>query len=188
MATAAASQSAEEQDCIDRLRGYALIHALSPEKQALELRDVYACVEAFKQPKPSVSRNGSILPQNRQPTQLASFPRTPAGAGTIAAEGIPIVTNRHSYTFTNRWSEQRSNEMVIVYAATLRDDRSQGLVIVPVEPLDTGSPARSAEVYLTPQKSGAVSVTSADGERLTLQSTDGKTFIFDVATLTLVSL
>lgn len=49
------------------------------------------------------------------------------------------------------------------------------------------SPRGVGGIFPTPMKSGAVRVTGADGQRLTLTAADGTTFIFDVATLAFVA-
>jgi len=64
---------------------------------------------------------------------------------------------------------------VLVFAGTLASDPEQGVVIVLVE-----SP-RQYRQYLTPTKSGAISITGAEGLRLVIRSSNNnETYYFDV--------
>ena len=92
-----------------------------------------------------------------------------------------------SHVITSMWYEESGNQRIIVYAGALRDEpgvttaASQGVVIVQLETLDHAM-LSGGGTFPTPIKSGAVTIVSARGERLTLQSVNSATFYFDVPT------
>lgn len=75
-------------------------------------------------------------------------------------------------TILNYWQNMVNGEPVQVFAGSLYNDSGQGLVIVL-----SSSPAGR---FYTPTKAGAVQITGESGLRLTLISTGGITFYFDI--------
>ena len=90
---------------------------------------------------------------------------------------------------TNQWQDQVNGEWVHVYAGALPENPLQGMVIVLVEPIEaTGTvESKPGGQYLTPTQSGAVTIVSAQGTLLTLETDHGKRFLFDAAVRAFVS-
>jgi hypothetical protein len=94
----------------------------------------------------------------------------------------------HQINVTNAWFEDTAGGTMRTYVFAGSkpgpggEITQQGLVIVQVAKI---SPQGDISVvyykeFLTPMQSGSTSITGAVGERLTLQSTNGTTFYFDV--------
>jgi hypothetical protein len=173
--------------------GKATIEVMSRETQEAALRytpdstvlarssalfqGVHATLTAYARhtPTPSVYGNGN--------------PRaTPAGAGWLAEMIPPYYV--HNYAFTNTWFENGEGGQVstVVSAGAKYDGQGQpgqqGLVFVQVLRLNVPTNGKetivSQQEFLTPTAAGIVHITGAVGEQLTLQSSNGTTFYFDV--------
>jgi len=93
--------------------------------------------------------------------------------GIIQYPSVPFPSTE--YKITNAWQDMVDGKYVLVFAGTLANDPEQGVVIVLVE-----SP-RQYRQYLTPTKSGAISITDAKGLRLVIRSSDNnEIYYFDV--------
>jgi hypothetical protein len=84
----------------------------------------------------------------------------------------------------NHWYERLPDRIISVYAGSEGSggDRTQGLLMVIVRTPDETRSLERGQLYSTPSKAGAVHITDAVGERLTLEAADGTRFYFDVAT------
>jgi hypothetical protein len=117
------------------------------------------------------------------------IPRTPSPFPTVA-EGGPIYGigppnneepwDNGTHLFLNTWNGQNN----IVFAGALYSDQSQGLVVL----TDRGpnGPPGILGIYQSPSQDGALRVTAANGEVLTLVATDGATYAFNVSSPALV--
>lgn len=102
-----------------------------------------------------------------------------AGAGTIVQSGLAPFPG-FVFRGQNRWYEVKNGATIIVYAGAMGQDATQGEVIV--EQASAGYHTIAGPfVYRTPVKTGAVHVTGASGERLTLQAANGASIVFDMA-------
>jgi hypothetical protein len=107
------------------------------------------------------------------PAPPGNIVRLIAGAGTIVQEG-QAPFSAQDFVGSNHWYEVKGGQETIVYAGSERKDRGAGTVRVTTA-------GRLLGDFPTPTKSGPVRVASASGERLTLTSSSGASFIFDVA-------
>jgi hypothetical protein len=80
----------------------------------------------------------------------------------------------------NAWAGIWDGKQVSVYAGVLLDNPNQGAVFILIHRV-------IADQFLTPTKHGGVRVVSEHNNRLTLVSTDGTTYYFDIPALTFVS-
>jgi hypothetical protein len=116
-----------------------------------------------------------------QPIRQASIQATPTieVAGMRLPEGIdnhPSVPFSESVvTVLNSWRKTTDNRYYLVYAGFLTQDSRQGAILV-FHPSTHGF-----KQYNTPNNSGGVRVVEEKGTTITLQSTKGILFYFDVA-------
>jgi hypothetical protein len=99
----------------------------------------------------------------------------PRPTGIIEGDegGVDPFLLRLGYSIQNAWwQDLGNNTWVGVYAGTHTDDPTQGLVVVVSLPHDV--------VYTTTVKAGSLRIVAEANFRLTLLSTDGTTFYFDV--------
>jgi hypothetical protein len=118
------------------------------------------------------------------PLETPYFPgktTTPAGNGIIIEtdNGPPGAKNS---IWLNLWQEQGETRSLAVYAGGVADDPAQGLVVW----VQSGPAPDFANVterdLPTPRRAGAVRITAAHGEVLTLLAMDGTAFTFDADT------
>ena len=148
-----------------------VLSQVPPEKPALLDREVAEKVASRVAPPRQAGDPG--------PFQPADLPRTPAGAGTIVEDGQAPFSGQF-FHFENRWWEAKDGEEIVVYAGLARTEPEQGIVIV------TTTKSNECGMYRTPIRAGALSVVGAEGERLTLATRSGATFVFDVPSRTFV--
>jgi len=87
----------------------------------------------------------------------------------------PVAFSSSEFIITSAWQDLVNGKYVLVFAGTLGSDPEQGVVIVMLE-----SPRQTRE-YLTPTKSGAISITDVKGLRLVIRSLDNsEIYYFDV--------
>lgn len=174
----------EQQHCLQPRGGEAFLRKLPPEKQQLILRSIQVCVDSLHVPEPpSHSHPALLTPRQPAPTPHTALPHRAAGSGIIVETRQAPVPGP-LFLGENQWYETKGNETIAVYAGKDRQDPSQGMIVVVVTEAKNpvGSPTASPRAtYLTPTKEGSVHITDADGEHLSLRSTSGTTFIFDVA-------
>ncbi|MPZ57462.1 MAG: hypothetical protein GEU91_13365 [Rhizobiales bacterium] len=153
---------------------------LPPEKRALLEGSYLRAVQGRRSPPP---KNPAAPPPTPAPTPAGgpiTVPQRPAGAGIIVESGLAPLPGS-VYKIENSWHKSEGNGFIQVFAGAEREDPAQGVVAVVVAP-GNGQPSPPVEVYRTPTKAGAVRVVEAEGERLTLRTSSGATFIFDVPT------
>jgi hypothetical protein len=114
-------------------------------------------------------------------TDLASTPsptplRTFSPTGTRDDMYVKPSGEKMGLDAQNAWFGLLDGRPVSVYAGALSWDSEQGAIYIFVELLNTGVNER----ILTPTKHGGVRVVSEQNNRLTLVSTDGTTYYFDV--------
>ncbi len=151
-----------------------------PEKRALleaQDRAIATAQAGPKPPKDPRDSKGNVPQAAPPPPRPGSQPRRLAGAGTIIETGLAPFPAQQFFG-QNRWVETKGGNDVVVYAGADGEDPSQGVVVVQVTRNHAGI---DGGAFPTPRKAGAVRVTGAQGEVLTLTATDGTTFTFDVA-------
>jgi len=158
---------------------------LPSEKRAL-LEASYRRAEQERRGPPP--KNPALPPPTPAPTPAGgpiTLPQRPAGAGIIVESGqAPLPGSL--YAIENSWHKPEDGGFIQVFAGAEREDPAQGIVAVVVA-TGNGQPPPPLEVHRTPAKAGAVRVVDADGERLTLRTSSGATFIFDVPARRFVS-
>lgn len=160
---------------------------LPAAQQRLYLARAQNCVNVLAAPSrtPAFARTAGAP----VPTVSDSIPKPhrTAGAGTIVESRLAPVPGV-AFKAQNQWFETKNGVVIAVYAgAGTEQDENQGIVVVQSQAEHAGGvPAAvpADNMYRTPTKSGPVHITDADGERLTLLSTDGTKFVFDVASRT----
>jgi hypothetical protein len=115
---------------------------------------------------------------------------TPVPVPTGILEGFsPLPGWGRLYHIKNAWQHTINGDRIVVYAGSVADDPiggrwntpEQGVVKVMVFPANADNPTGAD--YPSPNRSGALVITSAEGTRLKLATVDGSaTFTFDVAT------
>ncbi len=106
------------------------------------------------------------------PTPIRTFPPT----GTLEGERVKPSGKTMGLDAQNAWYGLLDGRPVSVHAGALLEDSSQGAIFISAELLGPGV----NELILTPTKHGGVRVVSEQNNRLTLVSTDGTTYYFDV--------
>ena len=100
--------------------------------------------------------------------------------GIIQYPSVPFSSM--DYRITNAWQDLVNGEYILVFVGTLASDPEQGVVIVMVDP------PRHTRQYLTPTRSGAISITDVVGLRLVIRSSStGEIYYFDVPAQKFVS-
>ncbi len=152
-----------------------------PVKQTFEAGQTQTRIAALQSPQPP-PRRAPITPAATLPPDAA---RLAAGAGWIVQDfAAPFPAMSH--VITTLWYEEIGDTRIVVFAGALRDnpgislDAKQGIVIVQTQTRD-GQPIATA-TYPAPNLSGALTLTSAEGERLVLQSARGTLLYFDLPT------
>lgn len=124
-----------------------------------------------RQPKPGAAEaRPAFAPDGPWPTGIFEEGQAPFPASAV--------------TVSNQWQGRLNGDYVRVYAGSLPNDPAQGVVIVSVVSADQ-EPV-STEWLKTPEKVGALRVVAAHHTQLTLESTTGLSFTFDVQTRSLV--
>jgi hypothetical protein len=107
-------------------------------------------------------------------TQTASSaPTLTPELGVLEGIAPPFSTDRF-WSGGNQWNGYINSGFTIVYAGAYGNDRQQGVVIMVTE---------SSEDWVnSPERNGTLRIDSVDGNRLTLSSTGGMFYQFDVNT------
>ncbi len=143
--------------------------------------------------KPTPTGITSVTPV---PTGIAPFPqRTPLGTGALAPIAPPFPSMQ--FRVTNAWyidSDELTSRTVVYAGAKPEADgeNTQGGVVVYVWQVvakdnHTITELVEASTYLAPEPAGGLQIIDGTGDRLVLQSADGRTFYFDVSTRHYVS-
>ncbi len=85
------------------------------------------------------------------------------------------------YTITSTWQDFVDGNLTRVYSGTLGEDPLQGVLIV------TQRNSAGGGVFITLEKLGTLTITSADGTRLLIHAESGEPLIFDVAAMQFIS-
>ncbi len=118
------------------------------------------------------------------PTKPAIPPATPTFVGTSFKfpDGIdpnppyiPLPVAQADVTVLTSWRKTTEDRPYLIYSGYLMNDPQQGIIMVP----QLQSPL--FHQYYTPERSGGVTVIAENGLLLTLQSTTGVLYYFDVA-------
>jgi hypothetical protein len=110
-------------------------------------------------------------------------PRTFSPTGTLEGERVKPSGKTMGLDAQNAWYGLLDGRPVSVHAGALSEDSSQGAIFISAKLLGPGV----NELILTPTKHGGVRVVSEHNNRLTLVSTDGTTYYFDIPSLSYVS-
>jgi hypothetical protein len=128
--------------------------------------------------RPPVKNN--VSPEKRWKTPTApSRPEPPWPSGIIESGLAPFPGS--AYQFENQWHDVLDGEHVNVYAGAMGDDPLQGVIVVRTTSLDLMS-AGPPEIFTTDQRVGTLRIVSAKDAILTLQSSQGRRFSFNVVT------
>jgi hypothetical protein len=133
------------------------------------------------QPTPTPTLSGSVPPEKSTAfateTMMAQT-QTPFLAPTQTPEqgileGIapPFSTDRF-WSGGNQWNGYVNNTFTIAYVGAYGNDRQQGVVVVVTE--------SSEEWVNSPERNGTLTISSAEGTMLTLSSTEGVVYQFDL--------
>lgn len=143
--------------------------------------------------------------QQREAAQQAArgLPRPPKdprlGAGTQPAVVPPLPTGVFEssqtpfsaalYRISNHWRGKIGDEYVTVYAGAKTADPTQGVVVVlTTSAIDLADrTAQTGGLYLTAEKLGGLKLVAAQGTRLTLITSGGNNYLFDLANRGLVA-
>ncbi len=82
------------------------------------------------------------------------------------------------------WKEDRFDSFITVWSGHLIDTPSQGIIFVAIMP--HYNPNQKSYAFQSPEAAGDLRITGAVGERLILSSAQGKTFYFDIASLSFI--
>jgi hypothetical protein len=108
-------------------------------------------------------------------------PPQPAAARPVGID-VPItppsILSSDRAKIENAWQDQLDGIWVQVFAGCIPGNQAQGVVWVVEEPPG----GTKIHAYRTAEPAGCVRIVAADGTRLTLKATDGRSLIFDVAT------
>lgn len=85
------------------------------------------------------------------------------------------------YTITSTWQDFVDGNLTRVYSGALGEDPLQGVLIVTQRNREGGG------VFLTSEKLGSLTITSADGTRLLIQAESGVLLFFDTAAMQFIS-
>jgi hypothetical protein len=154
--------------------------SLAPEKQAIE--DYYASLAAAASRVGSKDPNAGFSTLAPEDSPYSPYQETPAGNGFIVASDLGPPGGGDA-TWSNDWYEQTDAGITEVYAGGLLDQADGGFVLVVTWSADHANLLSSGR-YFAPGSPGALTITGADGETLTLSSASGTELSFDVATLT----
>ncbi len=93
--------------------------------------------------------------------------------GILEEGGADFYYPTYDVIIYNKWQDvvNENGEWGLVYAGSMYTDPTQGLVLIPSQPV---------QIYLTPIKAGSVRIVAVQNLRLTLISENGTTFYFDV--------
>lgn len=113
----------------------------------------------------------TILPTQRAPTGIRQDPNPPGPSAYFLVQ--------------NAWQDYINGSLVQVFAGVNVDDPSGGVIVPPGQGTLLVNPIRSHGTipswsYKTPTRSGPARITAANGTLLTVTTTGGDQFLFDV--------
>jgi hypothetical protein len=122
---------------------------------------------------------GLANPAPQQPDDSADTVGPPAPllekSEIVADSEYPVAR----YSFVNRFSTPYGDHNILVYAGSLSEEAAQGVLLVWDE--DTQAQTVETTEFLAPKANGALTIVDAEGMLLTLTSSDGAKYQFDVA-------
>jgi hypothetical protein len=130
--------------------------------------DIFYTQQAISRATHQASSPTSALP--------ATFPPT----GTDESPETILVGKQLGFDVLNAWGGILNGKPVSVFAGASSTDPNQGEIFILIYD-------GIAQKFLTPTKHGGVRVVSEHNNRLTLASTDGTTYYFDVPAVSFVS-
>lgn len=158
------------------------LQANTAKTDAAEAAEEQAYRDALNQPQPP--KDSAYVPSPNQPLE-------PIPTG-ILQEFSLLPGWASQYHIANAWQQftNSNGDRVKVYAGSVADDAingqwdtvEQGALVLLEFPSNPNAIWGASTVYTTPTRTGQVSVTSYNGMCLTLASTGGSTYQFDVAT------
>jgi hypothetical protein len=158
---------------------------IGSEKRTLAEEEYLACIEAWQSPIPiGDAKPTSIMPPIS--TEPAAIVQRVAGLGTIIESGLAPLPAM-SYVIVNAWHTQTDNRYIHAYAGAERaepgmgDGALQGAVVVVVETLDFQPVAGEGGQYAVPGATSPVRIIDAQENLLTLATSTGEGYYFDVA-------
>lgn len=119
------------------------------------------------------------MPISSADIDTESVPHQAAGAG-ILYDTVTQLPGHSAVVVQNLWEEKTSNEIIDVYAGSLRDEPQQGALVVVTWDSDRVEWLGTA-TYAVPGQHGVAQISGGVAETLTLRSADGTTVSFDVA-------
>jgi len=128
----------------------------------------------------NVASRQFIVPGPKTPVQRV------AGAGQITESRATSLAVAND-DFVNQWSEDINGKRITVLAGSEHANSQQGLLIIVVTSPGNPTTLLSNESYVTPIQFGAVRIVEANGEQLTLATSEGGRFVFDIASRRFVS-
>jgi hypothetical protein len=129
--------------------------------------DIFYTQQAISRATHQASSPTSALP--------ATFPPT----GTNESPETILVGKQLGFDVLNAWGGILNGKPISVYAGASSTDPNQGEIFILIYD-------GIAKPFLTPTKHGAVRVVSEHNNRLTLVSTDGTTYYFDIPAMSYV--
>jgi hypothetical protein len=149
---------------------------LKPNVQSSE------CANAGQGGGMSAKQNASFSPI-AVPQVQSSIP----AFGSITSEFSQPFSSMDFSTNTE-WFNEANGNYFHVYAGALGSDSEQGVVVVVVEPMaDSSSNSITLTSYPSSSVDGPLTITGFQGWTITLLSSDGDTYYFDVSTLSYVA-
>lgn len=122
-------------------------------------------------------------PASKDPDKMPTLiPVTDPPPPTGIIDKIPELFYSRGVKIVNLWQDYVNDELIQVAAGALTNDPSQGIVIVRNLTTQIGD-----KYYEIPNNTGTVYVEAAIGNRLTLETSQGETYFFDIIELELTS-
>lgn len=184
--------SYEEQLCLQRFGLWPHYqHGTAALRQGLRA-DVHNCAVGFYQPTPNpalIHRPPPSTPPTAPPGYVGPAQRL-VGAGRLIESGEVAIPGG-AFLAENQWVAHLNGHLLLAYAGKGGYDseiRGQGVLLVfELDSADHLAAVAPGGSYPMPVKTGSVHITGAVGYRLTLQSTDGQTWVFDTVARQFVS-
>lgn len=177
-----AGPSNPDQQFILGLQGMLAKDNLSAEDRAsLQKKlEMMQRLENQRQPN-SAQRSSKPTGPNVAPNRSSTFLQVPPPEEGIF-EGSGTLVHPWQANVLNFWQKTIDNKTYQVLAGSLPDEASQGLLIVMVS--QNKALGREQQTYFTPEKTGALHITSVSGTTLSLLDASGAAWTFDLNTRT----
>jgi hypothetical protein len=147
---------------------------LSPEKQAALL---------LEQDSSGVIAEGT-KPDPTPPQYQAPDP--PGHAGEIRTpedgDGTPFPFPAVAYHITSWWLDLQDDTYISIYAGSLGDDSSVGVLVIDETDAQTGDEVSGSGEFQAPNAQGPLTLTAVEGNTVDFSDASGATGTFDVST------